>query len=105
VAPGICLIAALVAPRLLIIDTGLTTVGAAFVALMFAASAAGGVACRWRWLLIAAAIAAAPQAVALFADRARPDGSLLALSAIFCLVYLAAGIGRQLRSNLAGLDA
>ena len=41
----------------------------------------------------------------LFADRARPDAGLLVLSAIFCLLYLAAGIGWQLRSESERLDA
>ena len=102
---GIGLIGAMVAPALLVSDTGLTAVGTAFVALVLAATVAVGVALRWRWLLITGAVLAAPQVLVLFADRARPDAGLLALSAIFCLLYLAAGIGWQLRSESERLVA
>ena len=72
---------------------------------MVAAAAAVSVSLRWRGLLVAAAIAGTPQALLLFADRARPDSGLVVLAAAFCGIYLAAGIGRQLRSASARIDA
>src|SRR5205814_5632849 len=90
---------------LLAIDVSLTATGTAFVALMVAAAAVVSVSLRWRALLIAAAIAGTPQALVLFADRPRPDADLVALAAAFCGIYLAAGIGRQLRSASARIDA
>jgi uncharacterized membrane protein len=96
---GIGLIGAMVAPALLASDTGLTAVGIAFVALVLAATVAVAVALRWRWLLITGAVLAAPQVLVLFADRARPEAGLLALSAVFCLLYLVGGVGWQLRGG------
>src|SRR6266545_482749 len=52
---GIGLLGAMVTPALLIFDTGLTTVGTGFVALVLAAAAAVAVVLRWRHLLVAAA--------------------------------------------------
>ena len=102
---AIGLLGAIVAPALLALDSSLTPVGTAFVAFMVAAAAAVSVSLRWRGLLIAAAIAGTPQALLLFADRARPDSELVVLAAAFCGIYLAAGIGRQLRSVSARIDA
>src|SRR5262245_49826699 len=101
---GIGLIGAMVAPALLVIDTGLTAVGTAFVALVLASSATVAVALRWRHLLAVSAIIAVPQVLVLFADRARPDASLLILAAAFCGIYLAAGIAWQLRGRPDTLD-
>src|SRR6266542_1857619 len=100
---GIGLLGAMVTPALLIFDTGLTTVGTGFVALVLAAAAAVAVVLRWRHLLVAAAIVGAPQAMVLFADRGRPDAALLVLAwlarrlreirfQVAALAYLALGL-------------
>jgi hypothetical protein len=104
VLAGIGLIGAMVTPALLIFDVGLTTTGTAFVALVLAAAAVVAVTFRWRYLLVATALAGAPQALVLFANRARPDAALLVLAAVFCLAYLAAGIAWQLRSRADRVD-
>jgi uncharacterized membrane protein len=96
---GIGLIGAMVAPALLIFDTGPTAVGTAFVALVLASAATVAVALRWRYLLAASAIVAVPQALVLFADRTQPDAGLLVLAAAFCGICLAAGIAWQLRGR------
>ena len=105
IVAAIGLVGAIVVPALLIFDTGLTAVGTAFVAFMFGAAASVAVAYRWRGLLIAAAVTAAPQAMILFVDRARPDAGLLVLAAVFSGLYLAAGMGRQLRGAANTLDS
>ncbi len=102
---GIGLLGAMVTPALLIFDTGLTTVGTGFVALVLAAAAAVAVVLRWRHLLVAAAIVGAPQAMVLFADRGRPDAALLVLATVFSLVYLAAGLGWHARTGGDAIDA
>jgi uncharacterized membrane protein len=104
IVAGIGLIGAMTTPALLIFDTGASTVGTAFVALVLAATAIVAVALRWRYLLVTAAIVGGLQAMVLFADRARPDAALLVLAAVFCLVYLAAGIGWQLRASADRVD-
>jgi len=104
IVAGIGLIGAMIMPALLIFDTGLTATGTGFVAFVLAAAAAVAVAFRWRYLLVATAVIGAPQAMVLFANRARPYASLLVLAAVFCLVYLAAGIGWQFRSRADRVD-
>jgi uncharacterized membrane protein len=104
IVAGIGLVGAMIAPALLIFDTGPTTVGTAFVALVLAAAAIVAVALRWRYLLLTAAVVGGLQAMVLFADRARPDAALLVLSASFCAIYLAAGIAWQLRGRADRVD-
>ena len=90
------LIGAIAAPALLAAEGGLTATGTGFAAIMTVAAAAVGVRMRWQWLLVGAAVASAPQIVALIVDAGRLDGGAIALAIVFALLYLATGIADQL---------
>jgi uncharacterized membrane protein len=102
---AIGLVGAIVVPPVLAIDASLTATGTAFAGLMVAAAAVVAVAFRWRALLVAAAVAGTPQALALFADRARPEAGLLLIAAAFCAIYLLSGIAWQLGGRGARVGA
>jgi hypothetical protein len=90
------LVGAIAAPALLATQGGLTAAGTGFAAIMTVAAAAVGVRMRWQWLLIGAAIASAPQIVALVVDAGRLDGGAIVLSVVFALIYLGTGIADQI---------
>jgi uncharacterized membrane protein len=90
------LIGAIAAPALLATEGGLTAAGTGFAAIVTVAAAVVGVRMRWEWLLVGAAIASAPQIIALVVDAGRLDGGAIALAIVFALLYLATGIADQL---------
>jgi uncharacterized membrane protein len=105
---GLGLIGAILVPVAVVLDhDGLSFVGTAFAALVLVA--AGIVATRLRWdrLAVAAALASAPQIVALVAQGDVAVAQLTALAAFFSVTYLAVGVARQRLSGsgLAGLSA
>jgi uncharacterized membrane protein len=99
------LIGAIAAPALLATQGGLHATGTAFAAIVTGAAVVVGVRMRWRWLLIGAALAGAPQIVALILKADRLDGGAIVLAIVFALIYLAAGIAEQLASKDEALDA
>src|SRR5262249_46710724 len=107
---GLGLIGAILAPAALAIQDGISPVGTAFAALVFAATAAVALRRGWRGLLLAGTAASAPQVVALVFLRANHDAGHIAaigVAALFVLLYLAAGIANDLlgKGRLAGLTS
>jgi uncharacterized membrane protein len=90
------LVGAMVVPGMLVFQGGLSVVGTAFVAIVFAAAAAVAVGRRWHALLAVAGGLSVLQAMGLFADRDF-GRSLVVLAAIFWALYLATGVAAQLR--------
>src|SRR5436190_18764992 len=72
------LIGAIAAPALLATEGGLSATGTAFAAIVTGAAIVVAVRMRWRWLLAGAAIASAPQIVALVLKADRLDGAAIA---------------------------
>ena len=99
------LIGAVAAPALLATEGGLTATGTAFAAIVTAAAVVVAVRMRWPWLLTGAAVAGAPQVVALIVKADRLDGAAITLAIVFGLLYLAAGIAEQLASKDEALEA
>src|SRR5205823_3451692 len=80
--------------------------GTAFVAIMFAATATVAIWERWDGLLVAGAVAALAQALALvLRDEYRGESPtrVVALAAVFSAITVAAGIARQLRERAPGV--
>jgi uncharacterized membrane protein len=97
IVAGFGLIGAMVVPATLVFQGGLQEIGTAFVAVVFAGVAVVAVRERWWTLLQVAALVSVPQAVAQLAQADTPHAGILTLAAIFWLLYLAAGLGFQLR--------
>ena len=89
------LVGAMVVPGTLVLQGGLSVVGTAFVAIVFAAAAAVAVGRRWHALLAVAGGLSAVQAMGLFADT-EFGWSLVVLAGSFWALYLATGIAAQL---------
>jgi uncharacterized membrane protein len=98
------LIGAIAAPALLATQGGLSATGTAFAAIVTGAAAAVGVRMRWRWLLVGAVVASAPQIAALVLKADRLDGGAIALAIVFGLLYLATGIAEQLATKDEALE-
>lgn len=106
VVAALGLIGAMVVPAIVILDGSLTATGTAFVAIVFAAASVVSVRQSWRGLLVAAALVSAPQILALVLtedDPVRPR--VVALALVFVVLYLGAGIARQLRTGAIRLDS
>jgi hypothetical protein len=88
----------MVVPGMLVFQGGLTVVGTAFVAIVFAAAAGVAVGRRWHALLAVAGGLSALQAIGLFADESF-HWSLVVLAAIFWALYLATGVAAQLEDG------
>src|SRR6266540_2061892 len=97
IVAGFGLIGAMVVPVTLVFQGGLQEMGTAFVAVVFAGVAVVAVRERWWTLLQVAALVSVPQAVAQLAQADTPHAGIVTLAAIFWLLYLAAGLGFQLR--------
>jgi hypothetical protein len=95
IVAGLGLMGAMVVPGMLVFQGGLSVVGTAFVAIVFAATAVVAVGRRWHPLLAAGGGLSAIQAMGLFADRDFA-WSLVVLAAVFWALYLATGITAQL---------
>jgi uncharacterized membrane protein len=92
---GLGLVGAMVVPGMLVFQGGLSVVGTAFVAIVFAAAAVVALVRRWHTLLAVAGGLSSLQAMGLFADKDF-GWSLVVLAAVFWALYLATGIAAQL---------
>jgi uncharacterized membrane protein len=98
------LVGAIAAPALLAVQGGISAGGTAFAAIATAAAAAVAIRRRWRGLLVAAAVASAPQIVALILTAGTNDAGAIALAIVFALLYLATGIAEQLATGDEALE-
>lgn len=99
------LLGAMAVPAIVVVEGDLSVLGTSFVAIVLAASAAVTIREGWRRLLLASLVVSLPQISLLVAAEGEPARArVLALTALFAGLYLAAGIFRQLRSG-ALLDA
>src|SRR5947207_3140465 len=101
IVAGFGLIGAMVVPATLVFQGGLQEIGTAFVAIVFAAAVVVAVRERWWTMLQLAALVSVPQALAQIADANAPHVGIVALAAVFWLLYLAAGLAFQLRMGPA----
>ena len=95
------LVGAMLVPLVVLIDRDLTVLGTSFVAIMLVAAGIVALWRRWSWLLVAAVIASGGQIVGLVWQSAPGSASVIALAAIFWLVYLGIAIARDLRTGSA----
>jgi predicted membrane protein DUF2339 len=98
------LVGATLAPAAVALDSGITSAGTAFAAFVFAGTAVVAIAREWRPLLVAGVVASLPQAAALAASDPERAAGPVAVTVAFAALYLASGLGVQLRSAAAGLD-
>jgi uncharacterized membrane protein len=106
IVAGLGLIGAILVPVAVVAQGGLSTIGTAFVAVMLAATGVVAIRERWNQLLFVGMAASAPQIAALvfrpqYAGHA--PTRIVALAAVFSLLYLAIGIGRHVRDSGAHL--
>jgi Predicted membrane protein (DUF2339) len=95
IVAGLGLLGAMVVPGMLVFQGGLSVVGTAFVAIVFAAAAVVAVQRRWNALIGAAGLLSALEAMGLFAGHDF-GWSLVVLAGVFWGLYLATGIAAQL---------
>ncbi|HYY32010.1 MAG TPA: DUF2339 domain-containing protein, partial [Gaiellaceae bacterium] len=102
---GLGLIGAMVVPLMVVVDEHrLSFVGTCFVAIVFAAAAAVAYRMRWRDILLAAATASLPQIALLVAETHALAWRVVALAAVFWLLYVGVGIAWHLRFGARRLD-
>jgi uncharacterized membrane protein len=93
---GLGLVGAMLVPVTVAFDGGLTRLGTAFAAIVFAGAAAVAVRERWPALLAVSGLAAFPQMVVLaFDEGAGAPGRVVALAAAFALLALVSGLAWQ----------
>ncbi|HEY6836007.1 MAG TPA: DUF2339 domain-containing protein [Gaiellaceae bacterium] len=100
IVAGLGLIGAMLVPLGVVFDAGVTVLGTGFVAIMVVATGVVALRLRWWYLLTAGVLASAPQIVALVWRSETGSRKVIALAAIFWLVYLGLAIARQLPSRL-----
>jgi uncharacterized membrane protein len=102
---GLGLIGAMVVPLMVVVDEHrLSFVGTCFVAIVFTAAAVVAHRMGWRNVLLAAATASLPQIAVLVAETHALTWWVIALAAVFWLLYVGAGIARQLRFGAGALE-
>jgi len=104
---GIGLLGAMVVPMFIAAQGGVSVLPVAFAAVVFAVLAGVSISLGWRALLVAGALGSAPQLLALvFNERYHYQSppSVIALVAIFFLVYAATGVVLQLRVTSTRVD-
>ncbi|MDX6448842.1 MAG: hypothetical protein QOD08_1305, partial [Gaiellaceae bacterium] len=99
------LIGAMAAPGLLAFDSGLTNVGVAFVAFVFAALTFVAVRRAWQMLLWIGAGVALAQIGALVGGTDSPGLAVALLAIVFTALLLAGGIGWQIERHEPRTDA
>ena len=100
------LIGAMCVPAVALLDDTATATGAAFVAFVFLGAVVVAVSRRWDGLLLAAGVVSVPQLITLVVDEGEPARArIVLLAAAFGLLYLGAGIARQLRADGARLNS
>jgi uncharacterized membrane protein len=93
---GLGLVGAMVVPLTVAFEGGLSRLGTAFVAVVFAGAAVVAVRERWPTLLAVSGLASVPQMVVLaFDEGAGAPGRVVALAAAFALLALATGLAWQ----------
>ncbi|MGD0273676.1 MAG: DUF2339 domain-containing protein [Gaiellaceae bacterium] len=90
------LIGAMLVPATMILQSGVTTIGTAFVAAALIAAGVVSLRRRWDGLLVAASAAGAPQIALLVLRHDVRPSSALPVAAVFWLTYVALGVFRQL---------
>jgi uncharacterized membrane protein len=90
------LIGAMLVPLAVLIDRDLTVLGTSFVAIMLVAAGTVAVWRRWSWLLVAAVVASGGQIAGLVWQSAPWSALVIALAAVFWVVYLAIAVARGL---------
>jgi uncharacterized membrane protein len=99
------LIGAMLVPLMVLVDEGeLSFVGTCFVAIIFAATAVVALRKHWRELLLVGGGASLVQIAVLIAETHALEWRLVALSAVFWLLYLGVGLAWQLRFGRLGLE-
>jgi uncharacterized membrane protein len=102
---GLGLVGAMLVPLMILVDEGeLSFVGTCFVAIVFAGTALVGLRKRWRELLMFAGAASLVQIALLVAETHALEWRLVALSAVFWLLYLGVGLAWQRRFGTQGLE-
>jgi uncharacterized membrane protein len=91
------LVGAMLVPLAVLIDRDLTLLGTSFVAIVLVGAGAVAVWRRWSWLLVAAVLASGGQIAGLVWQSAPGSTRVIALAAVFWLVYFALGVARDLR--------
>jgi uncharacterized membrane protein len=95
---GLGLIGATLAPAAVGLQNGeLTAAGTGFAALVFAGTAIVAIERKWQALLLVGVTASLPQAAVLVGQAEPTAPSVVAVAAVFWLLYLAAAIGLQRR--------
>lgn len=105
IVAAFALIGAMCVPAVAVLDADPTATGAGFVALVFVGAVVVGVTRGWDGLLVAAGAVSVPQLVALVLDEGEPARvRVLVVAAVFGVLYLGAGIARQLQAGGQRLD-
>lgn len=100
------LIGAMCVPAIVLLDDRATATGAGFVALVFLGAAVVGTSRFWDGLLVFAGAVSVPQLLALVLDEGEPARArVLVVAAAFGLLYVGAGVARQVRADGPRLDA
>jgi uncharacterized membrane protein len=93
---GLGLVGAMLVPVTVALDGGLSRLGTAFAALVFAGAAVVAVRERWPALLAVSGLASFPQMLVLGLDEgASASGRVVVLAAVFALLALGAGLAWQ----------
>jgi uncharacterized membrane protein len=101
---GLGLVGATLAPAAVGLEHGeLTAAGTAFAALVFAGTAIVALDRNWQPLLGAGVVASLPQAAVFLGQAHATEWDVVAVSAVFWLLYLASAIGLQVRLRTADL--
>ncbi|HTS74120.1 MAG TPA: DUF2339 domain-containing protein [Gaiellaceae bacterium] len=93
---GFGLVGATVAPACIGLENGqLTAAGTAFAAIMFAVAAAVALRRNWQLLLAAGVAASIPQAAVMVGQAHAAEWGVVAVAAVFWLLYLVSALGLQ----------
>jgi uncharacterized membrane protein len=97
VIAGLGLIGALLVPLMVLFEEDeLSVIGTSFAAIVFAGTAIVAISRRWRLLLVAGGVASFPQIAVLVGQTDETDWAVIALTAVFWLLYLATGVAHHL---------
>ncbi|MDX6482005.1 MAG: hypothetical protein QOG85_2515 [Gaiellaceae bacterium] len=104
---GIGLLGAMLIPAFIEAQGGVSVLATSFVAVVFAVLAVSCISMGWRILLVAGALGSAPQLLALaFQPGYRHESpvNVIAVVAVFFVLYVAAGVVLQLRVTSTRVD-
>lgn len=104
IVAAIGLLGAILVPVPVSADDGLTAVGTAFAAVVFAATAAAAVAEGWRPLLVVSGVAAGAQAFGLVVQEGDGSASIVVVATFVWLLLAATGLAQQLRDRTPRVD-